>query len=127
MVNTLTLAALLGGIYTHMLCPHFDSEKRVLGSVIIDNVVFCPVTLVGARTHNRLQQFSRFSLGVEPRTPGAEAAPPTTGQFQLFADTISAFDEDCINTVKEADDLPKTEVQVMWKAPKEGSGCVVIK
>lgn len=29
-----------------------------------------------------------------------------------------------MNTVSEADDLPKTEIQVMWVAPEAGSGCV---
>lgn len=31
-----------------------------------------------------------------------------------------------MNTVSEADDLPKTEVQVMWVAPPTGSGCVTL-
>jgi hypothetical protein len=29
-----------------------------------------------------------------------------------------------VNTVTEADDFPKTEIQVMWVAPATGSGCI---
>lgn len=31
-----------------------------------------------------------------------------------------------MNTVSQADDIPKTEIQVMWVAPASGSGCVAI-
>lgn len=85
------------------------------------------VTLVGSRTHDVVQQFTRFKLVLEPLDPAAPRSPRRQGEFQLFADTISVFDEECTNSVVEADDLPKTEVQVMWKAPASGSGCVLIK
>ncbi|KAL4704184.1 hypothetical protein ACJJTC_000054 [Scirpophaga incertulas] len=85
------------------------------------------VTLVGSRTHDVVQQFTRFKLSLEPLDPGVLRAPSRQGQFQLFADTLSQFDPECINSVVEADDLPKTEVQVMWKAPPAGSGCVLLK
>lgn len=86
-----------------------------------------PVTLVGSRTHDVVQQFTRFRLTVEPLDPAASRSPSRVGQFQLFADTLSQFDDQCTNAVVEADDLPKTEVQVMWKAPAAGSGCVLLK
>ncbi|XP_073967251.1 extracellular matrix protein f-spondin isoform X1 [Choristoneura fumiferana] len=85
------------------------------------------VTLVGARTHDVVQKFTKFELVLDPLDPGAPRTPRAQGQFQLFADTLSRFDEECTNSVIEADDLPKTEVQVMWKAPPAGSGCVLIK
>ncbi|XP_037968120.2 spondin-1 [Plutella xylostella] len=85
------------------------------------------VTLVGARTHSVVQQFTRFKLIVDPLDPAAPRLPSKQGQFQLFADTLTKFDEDCTNAVVEADDLPKTEVAVMWKAPPAGSGCVLLK
>lgn len=95
--------------------------------MLICTIITFLVTLVGSRTHDRLQQFTRFTLNAELRDPNAESTPVTHGQFHLFADTISKYNENCINTIIEASDLPKTEVQVMWKAPKAGSGCVVIK
>ncbi|XP_028167311.1 spondin-1 isoform X2 [Ostrinia furnacalis] len=85
------------------------------------------VTLVGSRTHDVVQQFTRFKVTLEPLDPAAPRAPSRQGQFQLFADTLTRFDEECVNSVVEADDLPKTEVQVMWKAPPAGSGCVLLK
>lgn len=85
------------------------------------------VTLVGSRTHDVVQQFTRFKLVLDPLDPVAPRSPRRQGQFQLFADTLSRFDQECVNSVMEADDLPKTEVQVMWKAPPAGSGCVLIK
>ncbi|XP_045520436.1 spondin-1 [Pieris brassicae] len=85
------------------------------------------VTLVGARTHDVVQQFSRFQLVADPLDPAQPRSPRRQGQFQLFADTLTQFDEECTNSVVESDDLPKTEVQVMWKAPPAGSGCVLLK
>ncbi|CAB3235618.1 unnamed protein product [Arctia plantaginis] len=85
------------------------------------------VTLVGSRTHDVVQQFTRFRMILDPLDPAAVRAPSKQGQFQLFADTLTKFDEECTNSVVEADDLPKTEVQVMWKAPPSGSGCVLLK
>lgn len=86
-----------------------------------------PVTLVGSRTHDVVQQFTRFKIVLDPLDPAAARAAGSQGQFQLFADTLTRFDEECTNSVLEADDLPKTEVQVMWKAPPAGSGCVLLK
>lgn len=85
------------------------------------------MTLVGSRTAAVVQQFTRFKLTLEPLDPGSTRSPARQGQFQLFADTLTKFDEECTNAVLEADDLPKTEVQVMWKAPPPGSGCVLLK
>ncbi|CAK1544782.1 unnamed protein product [Leptosia nina] len=85
------------------------------------------VTLVGSRTHDVVQQFTKFQIVADPLDPKQPRVPRKQGQFQLFADTLTRFDDECINSVVEADDLPKTEVQVMWKAPPAGSGCVLLK
>ena len=91
------------------------------------------MSLVGSRTHGRLQQFTRFMLGVEPIipghsiAPGSDASPQRVGSFQLFGDSLTTFNEQCINTISEADDLPKTEIQVMWISPPKGSGCVTFR
>lgn len=54
------------------------------------------------------------------------ANPKRTGRFQLFSDALTIFDDNCVNTVIEANDFSKTEVQVMWVAPQTGSGCVAL-
>lgn len=36
------------------------------------------------------------------------------GRFMLFSDSLTKFSDNCINTVVQADDLPKTEVQVSF-------------
>lgn len=43
------------------------------------------------------------------------AGPKRVGRFQLFGDSLTKFYENCVNTVSEADDFPKTEVQVSDK------------
>lgn len=43
------------------------------------------------------------------------AGPKRVGRFQLFSDSLTKFYENCVNTVSEADDFPKTEVQVSDK------------
>ncbi|KAK7873957.1 hypothetical protein R5R35_012966 [Gryllus longicercus] len=85
------------------------------------------LSLLGSRTHGRLQMFSRFLLTAEPADPRADATPQRVGTFQLFGDSFTTFHDDCINTVAEANDLPKTEVQAMWTAPPRGSGCIVFR
>lgn len=84
--------------------------------------------LVGSRDYTQLQQFSHFMITAEAinietnRT--TVAGPKRVGRFQLFGDSLTKFYANCVNTVSEADDFPKTEVQTMWVAPAKGSGCV---
>lgn len=52
--------------------------------------------------------------------------PRRVGRFQLFDDALTEFNVDCVNTISQADDIPKSEIQVMWVAPASGSGCVAI-
>uniref|UniRef100_A0A182N3K1 Spondin-1 n=1 Tax=Anopheles dirus TaxID=7168 RepID=A0A182N3K1_9DIPT len=84
--------------------------------------------IVGSRTHAKLQQFSHFTLMAHARN-GARtyiAGPRRVGRFQLFSDALTKFHDQCVNTVTQADDFPKSEIQVMWVAPATGSGCVSI-
>lgn len=98
-----------------------EPQKYVPGAIYT-------VSIVGSRTHARLQRFTRFALGVEPVDPKGIASPQRVGHFQLFGDSITAFNENCINSVIEASsELPKTEFQVMWTAPRHGSGCIVFR
>lgn len=86
--------------------------------------------LLGQRTHEKLQQFTHFTLTAKAiKSQGRKqiatvAGPKRVGRFQLFTDSLTKFNENCINTVSEADDFPKTEIQVLWVAPATGSGCV---
>ncbi|KAG4068199.1 hypothetical protein HA402_008840 [Bradysia odoriphaga] len=90
--------------------------------------------LLGSRTHENIQQFTHFTLNAQTASTSAPdtavyrmASPRKVGRFQLFSDALSKFNEDCVNTVSEADDFPKTEIQVMWVAPAAGSGCVALR
>lgn len=89
--------------------------------------------LLGSRTHTRVQQFTHFMLTAKSATTSDRAtaryspvSPKVSGRFQLFGDSLATFKEDCVNTVSEADDFPKTEIQVMWVAPQKGSGCIAL-
>lgn len=89
--------------------------------------------LLGSRTHTRLQQFTHFMLTAKASSAPTRdsaiftvASPKRVGRFQLFGDSLAKFSEECVNTVSEADDFPKSEIQVMWVAPPKGSGCVAL-
>lgn len=90
------------------------------------------IFLFGQRTHERLQQFTHFTLtarasrGPSRKSHTSIAGPRRIGRFQLFSDSLTKFNENCVNTVSEADDFPKTEIQVLWVAPAAGSGCVAL-
>lgn len=56
----------------------------------------------------------------------SNAGPRRVGRFQLFPDSLAKFNENCTNTISESDDLPKSEIQVLWVAPSTGSGCVAL-
>lgn len=53
-------------------------------------------------------------------------SPQRVGRFQLFDDPLAEFSIDCVNTIKEAEEYPKSEVQFLWTAPRAGSGCVAL-
>lgn len=92
------------------------------------------VFLLGSRTHGNLQQFTDFTVNAKSSSGPIRSTsklsgggnPKRVGRFQLFSDSLSRFNELCVNTVSAADDLAKSEIQVMWVAPKAGSGCVAI-
>lgn len=104
-----------------------DGGYRILISGDFDkyipNAVYT-ISLRGTRNHERLQQFTRFTLSIDsqhlPNNPAARI-----GYLQLFSDSLAQFNEDCINTISESTDYSKSEIQVMWRAPASGSGCVV--
>lgn len=82
---------------------------------------------MGSRSYNKVQHFKRFTINVESADQPGNLSPQKVGSFQLFGDSLSKFNEECVNTISETNDLPKTEVFFMWVAPPPGSGCVNFK
>ena len=76
------------------------------------------VFLVGSRNYLQIQQFTHFMITADAMSRenrSSIAGPKRVGRFQLFSDSLTKFYENCVNTVSEADDFPKTEVQVSDK------------
>lgn len=82
---------------------------------------------MGSRTFNKIQHFKRFIITAESTNEPDDISPQRVGSFQLFGDSLSKFNEECVNTLSETNDLPKTEVYFMWTAPPPGSGCVTFR
>lgn len=90
--------------------------------------------LLSARESNGNQkEFTQFSIMARAASNAERSKAHLTtsntrrvGRFQLFDDGLTEFNVDCVNTISQADDVPKTEIQVMWVAPATGSGCVAI-
>lgn len=91
------------------------------------NNIITIVYLAGLRTFAKVQHFRRFTANVESTNDPANISPQNVGTFQLFADNLSKFNEDCVNTISETNAIPKTEISFLWRAPKSGSGCVTFK
>lgn len=82
---------------------------------------------MGSRSFDKIQHFRRFTINVESTNDTKNLSPQKVGTFQLFGDSLLKFNEDCVNTLSETNDLSKTEVFFMWKAPPPGSGCVTFR
>lgn len=82
------------------------------------------ISYLGYGGNENDERFTRFTLSVDsqhsPNSPVSKV-----GSFQLYNDGSTLFNEDCVNTVSETSDYPKSEVQIMWRSPAAGSGCVV--
>ncbi|XP_055952106.1 spondin-1-like isoform X4 [Argiope bruennichi] len=86
------------------------------------------VTLQGYTTQFAVQKFIGFMLIVEPKEIKNDiTARPDVGSFQLFGDAMCKYSEECPNAIVHASLIPKQDIQVMWKAPPAGTGCVVFK
>lgn len=79
------------------------------------------------------KEFTKFriyarSASTDERTRAryTTMSPRRVGRFQLFDDTLTQFNIDCVNILKETDETLKNEVQFMWVAPPTGSGCIAI-
>lgn len=86
------------------------------------------VTLQGYSSQFAVQKFIGFMLIVEPKEIRNDiSARPDLGSFQLFGDAMCKYSEECPNAIVHASFIPKQDIQVMWKAPQAGTGCVVFK
>ncbi|GFR10803.1 spondin-1 [Trichonephila clavata] len=86
------------------------------------------VTLQGFTSQFAVQKFIGFMLIVEPKEIRNDiSARPNVGSFQLFGDAMCKYSEECPNAIVHASLIPKQDIQVMWKAPPPGTGCVVFK
>ncbi|KAF5270103.1 hypothetical protein FQA39_LY08515 [Lamprigera yunnana] len=83
--------------------------------------------LLGSRTFSKVQHFRRFTLNIESNNEPGNISPQKVGTFQLFGDNLSKFNENCVNTLSETSNLPKTEISFIWTAPPPGSGCVTFR
>lgn len=90
------------------------NRKKFNQKLILSLAVF----LVGSRNYLQIQQFTHFMITADAMSRenrSSVAGPKRVGRFQLFGDSLTKFYENCVNTVSEADDFPKTEVQVSDK------------
>ncbi|GIY23041.1 spondin-1 [Caerostris darwini] len=86
------------------------------------------MTLQGFTSQFAVQKFIGFMLIVEPKEIRNDiSARPDVGSFQLFGDAMCKYSEECPNAIVHASLIPKQDIQVMWKAPPAGTGCVVFK
>lgn len=90
------------------------------------NIKYKPNTIytISIRNNDRNKKFTRFTLSVDSQhTPNAPVSK--VGSLQLYLDGLATFNEDCVNTVSESSDYPKSDIEMMWKSPDSGSGCVI--
>lgn len=50
----------------------------------------------------------------------------SVGELSL-SDPLTTFSKKCRNAIIQTNPLPKPEIQVTWRAPPSGSGCVAFK
>lgn len=76
-------------------------------------------------------QFNGFSLTVEPKDIDQMSSAPdplAAGLLEVFADDLNAkIDESCANMVVHTSHTFMSRVDVQWKAPPPGKGCVMFK
>jgi len=84
------------------------------------------VRIQGEKYQFSQKHFRRFILSTENQNGKMDSG--SGGTFLLFGDIHTRFSDHCTNTVIEtSSDVEKLEIQVMWKAPVTGAGCVTFK
>lgn len=83
------------------------------------------VTLAGMRDDVHVK-FIDFMVVAESDLPSTEVSG--LGTFQLLpTDAMSKFSHRCSHAVEATSALNKEEVSVLWTAPQQGSGCIMLK
>ncbi|KAL0268413.1 UNVERIFIED_CONTAM: hypothetical protein PYX00_010368 [Menopon gallinae] len=90
------------------------------------------VSLQGVRQYQVPQKFTGFFLTVHSAEAlyGGEKEPRNqeVGTFHpMLGDALTQISETCPNAVTQTSTIYKSEVQVYWKAPPPGKGCVVFR
>lgn len=83
-------------------------------------------------TINPLEQhkFKEFLLVIEQENADKlrdSSHGSSFGYFTLMGDTLTKYSDLCPNAVTQTSPIQKTEIQVLWKAPESGSGCVAFR
>lgn len=91
------------------------------------------VSLQGSRQFQIPQKFTGFFLTVDSADAVYGSETPSTqhkdvGSFQpMLGDALTQISDSCQNAVTQTSSILKSEVQVYWKAPSAGNGCVVFR
>ncbi|GAU98091.1 hypothetical protein RvY_09282-2 [Ramazzottius varieornatus] len=83
------------------------------------------ITLHGWRTQYSVQKFIGFWIRATPRDGRIRAS--SAGKFEHFNEAIVTYAGHCTNVVTNRTSVPRSEVQVLWRAPRHGSGCIQIR
>ncbi|OWA51704.1 Spondin-1 [Hypsibius exemplaris] len=83
------------------------------------------ITLQGWRTQYSVQKFVGFWIRAVPRDGRIRSV--SAGKFEHFNEAIVAYSGHCSNVVTNRTSVPRSEVQIQWRAPKHGSGCIQIR
>ncbi|EEB11096.1 f-spondin, putative [Pediculus humanus corporis] len=90
------------------------------------------VSLQGVKQYQALNKFTAFFLTVESSEYAfgndREIRHYDVGTFHpMLGDALTQISESCPNAVTQTSSIFKSEIQVYWKAPPSGNGCVVFR
>ncbi|KAK6620458.1 hypothetical protein RUM44_006859 [Polyplax serrata] len=90
------------------------------------------VSLLGTKQYQVSNKFTGFFLTVQSADAlygnDREGRHTNVGTFHpMLGDALTQISETCPNAVTQTSSIYKSEIQVYWKAPPSGSGCVVFR
>ncbi|XP_055331541.1 spondin-1-like isoform X2 [Paramacrobiotus metropolitanus] len=83
------------------------------------------VTLQGWRTQYSVQKLIGFWIRAVPRDSRVRSS--SAGKFEHFNEAMVTYVGHCSNIVSNRTSTPRAEVEVLWRAPKFGSGCIQLR
>lgn len=95
-------------------------------------VTLITVSLLGTKQYQVSNKFTGFFLTVQSADAlygnDREGRHTNVGTFHpMLGDALTQISETCPNAVTQTSSIYKSEIQVYWKAPPSGSGCVVFR